>query len=277
MEAIFAILQRDLLKFYRDRARLFGSFAMPFMFLILFGSGMSGAMKSLIGGGQAAGPLQDFNFVQFMFPGIIGMTVFNTAIFSALSVVQDKEFGYLREILVSPVSRVSVAIGKVLSGAIVAVIQGLLMLIFVPFIGADISVPIIIKLIPMMFLVAFTISSIGLMIASSLKTSQGFQMIIQLLIFPMLFLSGALFPLSGMPGWMNFLVKINPLTYAVDSFKKIILETHKMNPMLKQAMGLNLTVFDHTITLTNEITFISIAGLVFVVLATMTFSKGDAS
>lgn len=275
MEGIVAIWQRDVIKFFRDRARLVGSFAMPFMFLILFGSGMSGAISSMMGGAKA-GPLANFDFVQFMFPGIIGMTVFNTAIFSALSVVQDKEFGYMREILVSPISRVSIAVGKVLGGSTVAVFQGLMMLIFVPFIGVSISVLMILKLIPIMFLVAFALSSIGLIIASSLKTAQGFQMVIQVLVFPMLFLSGALFPLSGMPVWMNFLVKINPLTYSVDMFKKVILQPEKMEPALRKAMGLDLTVFNHLVTFSNEILGVALLGIVFVVLATVRFARAEA-
>ncbi|WP_053219899.1 ABC transporter permease [Virgibacillus senegalensis] len=276
MEAMFAIWQRDVLKFFRDRARLIGSFAMPFMFLILFGSGMSGAIGSMMGGEQAAGPLRDFDFVEFMFPGIIGMTVFNTAIFSALSVVQDREFGYLREILVSPMSRTSIAIGKVLGGSTVALFQGLMMLVFVPFIGITITVPIILQLIPVMFLVAFAISSIGLLIATSLKTSQGFQMVIQVLIFPMLFLSGALFPLNGMPAWMNFLVKINPLTYSVDMFKKIILRPEDLAPALREAMGLNLAVFGHVISFAEEMIVVLILSILFVVLATIRFNRSEA-
>ncbi|WP_079710433.1 ABC transporter permease [Paraliobacillus ryukyuensis] len=275
MEGIYAIWQRDIIKFFRDRARLIGSFAMPFMFLILFGSGMSGAMSSMIGGSNAAGPLADFDFVEFMFPGIIGMTVFNTAIFSALSVVQDKEFGYMREILVSPMSRTTIAIGKVLGGSTIAVIQGLMMLIFVPFIGVSISFMMVIKLIPVMFLVAFAISSIGLLIASSLKTSQGFQMVVQILIFPMLFLSGALFPLNGMPAWMDFIVKINPLTYSVDMFKKIILQPDQMAPALREAMGLDLSVFNHVITFSQEILVVVAISAVFVVLATIKFSRSE--
>ncbi|OYD06265.1 ABC transporter permease [Paludifilum halophilum] len=277
MAGIVAIWQRDVLKFFRDRARLVGSFAMPFMFLILFGSGMSGAMKAMMGGTGASGPLRDFDFVEFMFPGIVGMAVFTTSIFSALSVVQDKEFGYMREILVSPISRMSIAIGKVLGGSTVAVFQGLLMMIFVPFIGLEINLSIILRLIPVMFLVAFVISSIGLLIASTLKTSQAFQMVIQILIFPMLFLSGAFFPLSGMPAWMNVLVKINPLTYAVDMFKKIILQADQMTPALKEAMGLNLSVFNHTITFTEEVLFMVAAGLIFIILATVSFSRTEAT
>ncbi|MGD0622918.1 MAG: ABC transporter permease [Thermacetogeniaceae bacterium] len=273
MESIYALWYRDVLRFWRDRARLLGSFAMPFMFLIIFGSGMSGAMKSLISGPGASSALSGFNYVQFMFPGIIGMTILTTSIFSALSVVQDREFGYLREILVSPASRFSVAIGKVLGGSTVAFIQGLLMFVFVPFIGIRLNLTMLVELIPVMFLVAFTLSSVGLLIASSIKTSAGFQMVVQVLVFPMLFLSGALFPLAGMPLWMNFLVKINPLTYAVDMFKKIILKVSTMNPALKQALGLNLTVFNHTVTIWNELLFIALLALVFITLATVSFGR----
>ncbi|WP_174613699.1 ABC transporter permease [Virgibacillus ihumii] len=276
MEAVFAVWQRDVIKFFRDKGRLIGSFAMPFMFLILFGSGMSGAMQAMLGGGSNSGPLANFDFVEFMFPGIIGMVVFNTAIFSALSVVQDKEFGYMREILVSPMSRVSIAIGKVLGGTTVAVIQGLMMLIFVPFIGVSISLAMILQLIPIMFLVGFTISAIGLLIASSLKTSQGFQMVIQILLFPMLFLSGAMFPLNGLPLWMDIIVKINPLTYSVDMFKEIVLQPETMSAPLRQAMGLDLEVFGHVISFTEEIIVVGVIGAIFVTLATMKFSKSEA-
>ncbi len=275
MEEIFAIWQRDILRFFRDKARFFGSFAMPFLFLIIFGSGMGGAIRSIIGGISSSSSLANFDYVKFMFPGIIGMMVFTTSIFSALSVVQDREFGYLREILVSPVKRSSIALGKVLGGTTIAIIQGLLMFVFIPFIGLKINLSILVKLIPAMFLVAFALSSIGLLIASSLKTTAGFQMTVQLLIFPMLFLSGAFFPITGLPAWMNFLVIINPLTYSVDMFKKIILEADKLNPILKQAMGLNLTVLGHRVTLFNEVLFILIFGIIFVTIATIKFSSSN--
>jgi len=275
MEEIFALWQRDILRFFRDKARLFGSFAMPFLFLIIFGSGMSGSIRSLLGGANTPSAMANFDYVKFMFPGIIGMVVFTTSIFSALSVVQDREFGYLREILVSPVKRSSIAVGKVLGGTTIAVIQGLLMFVFIPFIGLKINLSIMIKLIPAMFLVAFTLSSIGLLIASSLKTSAGFQMIVQILIFPMLFLSGAFFPITGLPAWMNFLVTMNPLTYSVDMFKKIILEVDKLDPLLRQAMGLNLTVLGHQVTVFNEAFFILICGIIFITLATIKFSRSN--
>ncbi len=275
MEAIYALWYRDILRFVRNKGRLFGSFAMPFMFLVLFGSGMGGAIKSLMGASRMAGPLSHFNFVAFMFPGIIGMTVFTTSLFSALSVVQDREFGYLKEILVSPVSRVSIAVGKLLGGSTVAVIQGLLMLLFAPFVGANLSLAVIAQLIPAMFLVAFTLSSLGLIIASLLKTAEGFQVVVQVLIFPMLFLSGVFFPLTGMPRWLAVLVKLNPLTYAVDLLKKIVLQSGSMNPLLRKAMGLNLTIFGHPVTAIDETAVIALAGLALVILAAVSFSRSD--
>jgi len=274
MEAIYAVWHRDLIKFIRDKPRLLGSFAMPIMFLVIFGSGMSGALTSMFNTGGMQ-QFADFNYVSFIFPGIIAMTVFSTSIFSALSVVTDKEEGYMKEILVSPVSRTNVAIGKILGSTTVAVIQGLLMLVFVPIIGVEVTLKSILLLIPAMVMVAFTLSSIGLLVASTLKTSTGFQAVIQVIIFPMLFLSGAFFPLNGMPGWMNALVKINPMTYAVDMFKHIMLDVGSMNEILRQAMGLNLSLMGHTVSTIEEVVFIILLGSVFVLLATISFNRSE--
>ena len=275
MEAIIALWQRDVIKFFRDRARLLGSFAMPFMFLVIFGSGISGAISSMFNAPGMTTGLESFDYVSYMFPGIIAMTVFTTAIFSALSVVQDKEDGYMREILVSPVSRTQVAIGKILGGSTVASMQGLLMLVFVPFVGVELTVGILVRLIPAIFLVAFTLSSIGLLFASRLKSAEGFQAVVQVIVFPMLFLSGAFFPLNGMPEWMNVLVKVNPLTYGVDLFKKIVLDLGSMAPQLREAFGLNFAVIGHTVTAYDDILLIGALAVVFVLLATMFFRKGE--
>ena len=275
MEAIIALWQRDVIKFFRDRARLLGSFAMPFMFLVIFGSGISGAISSMFSSPGMETGLESFDYVSYMFPGIIAMTVFTTAIFSALSVVQDKEDGYMREILVSPVSRTQVAIGKILGGSTVASMQGLLMLVFVPFIGVDLTLGILVRLIPAIFLVAFTLSSIGLLFASRLKSAEGFQAVVQVIVFPMLFLSGAFFPLNGMPSWMNVLVKVNPLTYGVDLFKKIVLDVGGMAPQLREAFGLNYAVMGHTVTIYEDIMLIGALAVVFVLLATLFFRKSE--
>lgn len=274
MEGIFAIWQRDVIKFIRDRARLLGSFAMPIMFLLIFGSGMSGTMKFMLSNTGGGSP--DFDYVSFIFPGIVAMTLLMTSIFSSLSVIQDKEFGYMREILVSPISRVNIAIGKVLGGATVALLQGLLMFFLVPLIGVQVEWGSILLLIPVMFLISCALSSLGLLIASSLKSTEGFQFIVQILVMPMIFLSGALFPINNMPAWMDFLVKINPVTYGVDLMKKIMLDVGSMPNLVKEAMGLNLTVMNHQVTMIEEVLFIGIFTTVLILLATVQFKRNNA-
>lgn len=274
MEGIFAIWQRDIIKFFRDRARLFGSFTMPILFLVIFGSGMSGTMNYMISRGS--GGSADFNYVEFIFPGIVAMTLLMTSIFSSLSVIQDKEFGYMREILVSPISRVNIAIGKVLGSSTVALMQGLLMFVLVPFIGISIDPVSILPLIPIMFVIACALSSLGLLVASILKSSQGFQMFVQILVMPMIFLSGALFPINNMPAWMNFLVTINPVTYGVDLIKKIMMDTEQLSPVVRETLGLNLSFFGHPVSMMEEILFILGFTIILVLLATISFNKTNA-
>jgi len=169
MEAIYAIWQRDLTKFFRDKARLFGSFTMPILFLLIFGGGMSGSMESMMAGGM--GDASDFNYVEFIFPGIVAMTLLMTSVFSAMSIIEDKDFGYMKEILVSPISRVSIAVGKMLGAATVATIQGILMFILIPFIGLSYDLVAIIQVIPFMFLLACALSGLGLLFASIIKST----------------------------------------------------------------------------------------------------------
>ncbi|OEH86432.1 ABC transporter [Desulfuribacillus stibiiarsenatis] len=270
MEAIYGIWYRDVIKFLRDKPRLFGALAMSFLFLIVFGSGLGGAMRSMMAVG---GSTVTFDYAQYMFPGILAVTILNTSIFSALSVVQDKEYGYFKEILVSPIPRVFIVLGKGLGGTTVAVMQSLVMFIFAPLIGLKVTLLMVLQIIPVMFLLALTLSGVGLFLASTIQSSTGFQVIVQLLIFPMLFMSGAFFPLTGLPRWLELAVIFNPLTYAVDVFKKIILQLDQMPRELVEAMGLELQVFGYTVSIWQEIAMIVIVGIVFISLATRNFVR----
>ncbi|MFB5662861.1 ABC transporter permease [Alteribacillus sp. HJP-4] len=274
MEGIYAIWYRDMTKFFRDRARLFGSFTMPILFLLIFGGGMSGTMKSLIGSGMnGAG---DFNYVEFVFPGIVAMTLLMTSVFSSLSVIQDKEFGYMKEILVSPISRVNIAVGKMLGASSVAFMQGVMMFLLIPFLGINYSIVSILQVLPFMFLLACALSSLGLLIASFLKSTQGFQLIVQVLVMPMIFLSGALFPVNNMPSWMNVIVKVNPVTYGVDVMKKLMIDVESLSPLVRDAMGLNLSVFGRQVTIFEEIIFILCFTIILILLATISFRRTNA-
>ena len=187
---------------------------MPLMFLVVFGSGFRRTM--------AAG---DFgvDFVLFMYPGILAMSVMNVAFFSTISTVWDREFGFLKEILVAPVPRVSVALGKTFSATTIASIQALVLLILAPFIGVKLGLSTVPTLLPVMLMLAFAISGLGLLIASLMKTTESFGLVMQVLIFPMFFMSGAFFPLTAAPKWMKYLSSISPLTYGVDAIRQILL------------------------------------------------------
>ncbi|MFG6117373.1 ABC transporter permease [Halobacillus sp. MO56] len=275
MEGIIAIWQRDLTKFFRDRARLFGSFTMPILFLLIFGGGMSGTMETMMTGSMPAGA-EDFNYVEFVFPGIVAMTLLMTSIFSAMSVIEDKDFGYMKEILVSPISRVSIAIGKMLGAATIATIQGVILFLLIPFLGLSYTITALVQVIPFMFLLGCALSGLGLLFASFIRSTQGFQLTVQVLVMPMIFLSGALFPVNNMPPWMDFIVKVNPVTYGVDVMKKIMIDIESMPSPVLDAMGLNLTVFGQQVTMFAEVMFILGFAVVLVLLATLSFKRANA-
>ncbi|PKR77328.1 ABC transporter [Halalkalibacillus sediminis] len=274
MEGIFAIWQRDITKFFRDRARLFGSFTMPILFLLIFGGGMSGTMETMMTGNM--GEAEGFNYVEFVFPGIVAMTLLMTSVFSAMSVIEDKDFGYMKEILVSPISRVSIAVGKMLGSATVATIQGVILFALIPFLGLSYDFMAIIQVIPFMFLLACALSGLGLLFASLIRSTQGFQLTVQILVMPMIFLSGALFPVNNMPAWMDVIVKINPVTYGVDVMKKIMIDVDNLSSVVTETMGLNISVFGRQVTIFEEILFIVAFSVVLVLLATVSFKRANA-
>ncbi len=239
--------------------RMVISLAFPLLFLIVFGSGLSGSMGMLAPG---------IDFSKFMFPGIIGMTVLMTSFMSGVSVVWDREFGFLREVLVAPISRVAVAAGKTLGGATLALIQGIIILLFAPVFGVAFPVEILPKLIPVMFLVACALSAMGIFLASWIKSMEAHQAVMQLLIFPMVFLSGIFFPVNNLPQWMSILVKINPVTYGVDPIRQLVLGT-------EPAASLGITVFGHTMSIGEDLIIVAAFGAVMVFLAMWSFGTQE--
>jgi ABC-2 type transport system permease protein len=226
---IYTIWWRDVLRFWRDKPRIVGAIAQPALFLFVLGVGLSkglgGGMTSI--GARATGAggslTGGVDYVTFIYPGIIGMTVLFTSIFSAISIIWDREFGFLKEVMVAPLSRWAVAVGKALGGSTVATLQGTLILLFAPIIGVSLSLLTILKLFLLMFLTSFTLTSLGIVIAARMKTMEGFQMIMNFFMMPMFFLSGALFPLSNLPQWMKVLVRVDPLSYGVDILRYTVI------------------------------------------------------
>ncbi len=216
--ATYIIWLRDLKRHFRDRARIVGSLGAPIIFIFVLGQGLGSSMGGAFASG---GPALDYK--TFMFPGILGMTVLFAGVFSAVSIVWDREFGFLKEMLVAPVPSWSIALGKVISGATIASFQGCLMLLLAPFAGVKLSPVMIAELIPTLFLVSCSMTGLGVLVASRLKSMQGFQMIMNFIMMPMFFVSGAMFPLANAPAWMDMLAKIDPLTYGVDALRSIML------------------------------------------------------
>ena len=200
LRAIIIIWRRDLIRYWRDRMRVLGSLAQPILFLFVFGSGLSSALRGSTGGLGGSG--SSLQYVQFIFPGIIGMSVLFTSIFGAMSIVWDREFGFLKEVLVAPIHRSAVAIGKTLGGASQAMIQGLVILVLAPLVGVKLTVVGVVELIPAIFLFAFALSALGVAVAARMRTMQGFQVVMNFLMMPMFFLAGALFPLDRQPAGM---------------------------------------------------------------------------
>ncbi len=215
LRAVYTIWLREVIRFFRERARIVGMLGQPLLYLLIVGNGL--AATFIIPGAPPG-----FNYVHFMFPGIIGMSVLFTSIFSAISIVWDREFGFLKEVLVAPVPRWTVAVGKALGGSTVAMMQCAVLLLLAPVIGIPLSLITVVKLFGVLFLMAFSITSLGITIASRMESMEGFQMIMNFLIMPLFFLSGAMFPLRGVPLWMETLMRLDPLTYGVDALRNII-------------------------------------------------------
>ncbi len=259
LRGIYTIWYRDILRFWHDKMRMIGSIIFPLIFLFIFGSGLSGRMGFSDSG---------VDYTQFMFPGIIGMTVLMNSFMSGVSVVWDREFGFLKEVLVAPISRTSVAIGKTLGSTTIAMLQGMLILLFAPIIGVSFSASTLLALIPLMLLLAVSMSSLGVLLATRIKSLQAFQVVMQMLMFPMIFLSGVFFPVEGLPAWMNVLVKINPATYGIAPIRQVVLGTTADSP-------LGITVLGHTMSLWDNVAVVAVFGIVMTLLAMWSFGHQE--
>jgi ABC-2 type transport system permease protein len=265
LRTIGMVWEREAIRFFRTRARVASSFVQPVLFLFVLGYGMS----TLVG--TAAG----FDFKKFLFPGIVAMTVMSTAISSAISIVWDREFGFLREMLVAPVSRMSLVSGKTLGGASIATVQGTIMLALAPLIGVRLTWLVVVEVIGLELLMAVTMTAFGVFVASHIRRMEGFSVVMQLLLFPMLFLSGALFPLSGLPGWLTVLTRINPLTYAVAPLRDVVFAAQHMPPAAAAKFSSSATLFGYTLSNAACVGITCAFAVAFAALAVTGFGKPD--
>jgi ABC-2 type transport system permease protein len=267
LRAMRMVWQRELIRFGRDRLRIVTSLVQPVLFLFILGTGLS----PVIGDAGTRG----FNFRTFMYPGVIGMTILFTAIFSAISIVWDREFGFLREMLVAPVRRWSLVIGKCLGGATVATLQGLIMLVLAGAVGVPYSPVMLIMLVGLMALTAFALTAFGVMLAARIGEVQSFQAVMQFFVLPMFFLSGAVFPLTRLPSWLGALTKIDPLTYAVDPIRRTVFEHLNLTPQLQHLLNPGVSWGGWRLPTLLEVAIVALLSLTMLSVAIVQFSKPE--
>ena len=234
LQTIYVMWLREMKRFLRAKSRVIGTLAMPFFFLIAFGFGM--------GRGFSFPGMPQMNYLNFLVPGIIGMTMLFNSMFAGISVLWDREFGFLKEILVAPIKRFAIVLGRIAGGITTALIQAILILILSLFIGFKISNPLgIILAILFMILIGIGFIGLGIVLASILETMESFSLINQLIIFPTFLLSGAFFPISNLPKWLKPISLINPLTYGVDGLRANLIGFSQFPLILDLAI---LLIFD---------------------------------
>jgi ABC-2 type transport system permease protein len=210
----YSIWLREIVRFYRQKARVVGVIASPLLFWLLLGSGFSHTFHT---SGQSSG-----QYTGYFYPGAIAMIVLFTAIFSMMSLIQDRNEGFLLSVLAAPVSRSAIVLGKVLGGATLAAIQGVVFLLFAPLVGVHPGVADIAISVAVIALISFELTALGFAIAWPMDSPQAFHAIVNLVLLPLWMLSGSLFPASGASGWLRLCMLANPLTYGVDALRNAL-------------------------------------------------------
>src|ERR1700693_1776699 len=211
----FTLWWREIVRFYAQRARVVGVIVSPLLFWVVIGSGFGTSFRS----GQAAGQQ---HYLNYFYPGTLVMIVLFTAIFTMMSVIEDRNEGFLLSVLVAPVPRAAIVLGKVLGGTTLAAAQGLIFLVFSPLVGIHMTLASFGLIVLTVFLVSFALTALGFAIAWPMDSTQAFHAIINLFLIPLWLLSGALFPLSGASVWLRVLMRINPLTYGVEALRQLL-------------------------------------------------------
>lgn len=264
LRAIKVVLQRELIRFGQDRTRIVSAMIQPVLFLFVLGAGLSSLTRGSTGG---------IDLKTFMFPGILATSTLFTAMFSAMSIVWDREFGFLREMLVAPVRRSSIMVGKCLGGAVVSTLQGCLVMLLAPLAGVSLTPLLVLELLGMLMLLSFMLTALGLVISARVQQLQSVMGIMQMLLLPMSFLSGALYPINDLPRWLNFLVHINPITYAVWPVRNAVFSHLDAPQAALDALNPPIEWFGWPVPVWVQLGLVFLLGVVFLAVAVRQFDK----
>jgi ABC-2 type transport system permease protein len=266
LRAIKVVWRREMIRFVNDRMRIVTSLVQPFLFLFVLGGGL----QRLASGGTHGVDLKTF-----IYPGILCMTVMFTAMFSAASIVWDREFGFLREMMVAPVRRSSIVIGKCLGGATVAALQGVIVLAIAGLVHVPYNFELILGVLGLQLLLAFTITAFGLAVAIRIKQMQSFMGVMQMIVMPLYFISGALFPANGLPGWLTVLNRIDPLAYAVDPMRRLVFSKLNISAVARRALDPGLIWWGWHVPALLEAGVVLVLGLALLGVAIWEFSTTE--
>jgi ABC-2 type transport system permease protein len=254
IRTIGTVAFRELIRLRRMPTRIVSGLAQPILFLLVLGAGL----QHLVGKNGISG----VSYQEYIFPGVLAMSVITSALFSAIAIVWDREFGFMREMLVAPVSRTALVLGKAVGGGSVAVAQGIVLIVLAPVVGVHLTVLKVLGLLGALVLLAFAMTALGIVLASRMRRMESFQMVIALVLQPMIFLSGAIFPLNRLPGWLAVPCRLNPATYGVDLARRSLL-----------GQGVALTIAHHAVPIGADIAIVLAMGSVLIAIATRFFGQ----
>ena len=266
VRAVKIVWRRELIRFQKDRMRIVTSLVQPLLFLFILGSGLQQL---------SAASTHGVDLKTFIYPGVLCISVMFTGMFSAASIVWDREFGFLREMMVAPVRRSSIVVGKVLGGATVASLQGLILLALAWAVHVPYSVTLVLGVFALQLLLAFSITAFGVMIAARITQIQSFMGVMQMIVTPMFFISGALFPPSGLPGWLAVLNRLDPLTYAVDPMRRLVFSHLSISPAARAALDPGITWWGWRVPSLLEAAMVLVLGLIMLGIAIVEFSRTE--
>jgi ABC-2 type transport system permease protein len=212
---VFTLWWREITRFRRQRSRLFGALGQPLVFWLLLGGGFRASFRP-------PGMPADIGYMEYFYPGILALVMLFTAIFATISVVEDRRERFLQGVLVAPVSRASIVLGQALGGTTLALVQGILLLLLAPLVGIPLSLWSVVAVIAVLFCLAFSLTNLGLIIAWRMQSTQGFHAIMNVILIPIWLLSGAFFPATGVPVWLTWAMRVNPLTYGMAALRRCL-------------------------------------------------------
>ena len=265
VRAATMVWRREMIRFGRDRARMGAMLLQPLLFLFVLGTGLA----SIVDTGS------DVEFTTFLFPGVLAMSVLFSAAFAGISLVWDREFGFLREMLVAPVGKSAIIAGKVLGGATAATLQSLVLFALAGVVGVPYHPVLLLELLGLLFIGAFLLTALGVLLSARIKQIQAAMPASQLIIMPMMFLSGALFPMANLPDWLAVLTRLNPLTYVVQPMRYAIFQHMDIPASAWAALDPSITWFGWTVPVGVQVLVaVGFAGIVLAA-GVLTFDRSD--